>query len=386
MIGITLITASLVVLLSAFNGIEHMIEKLYSDFDPDITIRSAQGKTFPEELLDLTSIQKMNGVRSISRAVEEVVVIKHEKKWINATMIGVDTAFLQMSGLNITRNGQYVHLVDGFPSLRAKDTDFGIIGATLLDKLGGFIPERGGFEQVNIFVPKREGTMRFGANPFNSGSIYLSGRMNFNREVNAENILVPLSFGSDLLGYDGDLSALYVEAHSGTNLEKLKIALSEKLGNGFEVKTSLEKNELIFKTSKTEKLLVVVILVFIFILAAFNLVASITMLFIEKKDNLNTMIAFGMGKPMIFRIFFFEGLLICVKGILFGLLLGYLICFTQIGLKLVQMPNSNGEPFPVVPTWVDGFLIFILVATLSIVFSFWPVKLLVKRNFPSHID
>jgi lipoprotein-releasing system permease protein len=376
-----LITAALVVLLSAFNGIESMIEKLYSDFDADITIRSAQGKTFPEDVVNFRSISKTEGVKRLSRAVEEVVVIKHEKKWINATMIGVDTVFLEMSGLTTTKKEQFIHMVDGYPSLHAQGTDFGIIGATLLDKLGGFIPERDGFEQVTIFAPKREGKMRLGSNPFNSGSLYLSGRMNFNREVNAENLVVPLNLATDLLDYDGDISAIYIEVDENSDVEEVKSSLIHKMGKGFLVKTSYEKNELIFKTSKTEKLLVIAILFFVFILAAFNLVASITMLFIEKKNNVQTMIAFGMTRGMVFRIFFFEGLLICAKGIFFGLLLGYLVCFAQIGFSPLQMPNSNGEAFPVVPTWVDGALIICLVTSLSVIFSYLPVRYLIRKNF-----
>lgn len=358
-----------------------MIEKLYSDFDADISIRSAQGKTFPEDVVNFQSISKTKGVKRLSRAVEEVVVIKHEKKWINATLIGVDTVFLEMSGLTTTKKGQFIHMVDGYPSLHAQGTNFGIIGATLLDKLGGFIPERDGFEQVTIFAPKREGKMRLGSNPFNSCSLYLSGRMNFNREVNAENLVVPLSLASDLLDYDGDLSAIYIEVDANSDVEEVKTSLMRKMGKGFLVKTSYEKNELIFKTSKTEKLLVIAILVFIFILAAFNLVASITMLFIEKKNNIHTMIAFGMTRGMVFRIFFFEGLLICVEGIFFGLLVGYLVCFAQIGFSPLQMPNSNGEAFPVVPTWVDGALILFLVTILSVVFSYLPVRYLIRKNF-----
>jgi lipoprotein-releasing system permease protein len=105
------------------------------------------------------------------------------------------------------------------------------------------------------------------------------------------------------------------------------------------------------------------------------------MLFIEKKDNIHTMIAFGMSRPMVFRIFFFEGLLICAKGIFFGVVLGYLVCYAQIGFSLLQMPNSNGEAFPVVPTWTDGALIILLVTLLSLIFSYLPVRFLIRKNF-----
>ena len=381
-IGITLITASLVVLLSAFNGIEGMIEKLYSDFDPDITIRSAGGKTFPSEMISINELRNMEGVNNTSRAIEEVVVIKHEKKWVNASMIALDSSFLEMSGLMAkSSNGNYIHMVDGFPVLTSEDLTFGIIGATLLDKLGGYIPERSGFEQVLIYAPTRDAKVRVGSNPFNTRQLNIAGRMNFNREVNAESLLVPFEFGVDILNYDTDITSVYVDVASGYSNEEVKERIKAKLGSGFTVKTSYEKNELIFKTSKSEKLMVIVILVFIFILAAFNLVASLTMLFVEKKDNISTMIAYGANYRMIFRIFFFEGLLICGKGILFGMALGYAICSLQMYGALLEMPNTGGEPFPVMITWVDGALILLLVSTLSFIFSFWPVKYLMKRNF-----
>ena len=381
-IGITLITASLVVLLSAFNGIEGMIEKLYSDFDPDITIRSAGGKTFPSEMISINELRNVEGVNNTSRAIEEVVVIKHEKKWVNAHMIAVDSSFLEMSGLTAkSPNGNYIHLVDGFPVLTSEDLTFGIIGATLLDKLGGYIPERSGFEQVLIYAPKRDAKVRIGSNPFNTKQLNISGRMNFNREVNAESLLVPFQFGEEILNYDSDITSVYVDVASGYSNEEVKERIKAKLGSGFTVKTSYEKNELIFKTSKSEKLMVIVILVFIFILAAFNLVASLTILFVEKKDNIATMIAYGANYQMIFRIFFFEGLLICGKGIFFGMLLGYAICTAQIYGSLLEMPNTGGEPFPVMISWMDGALILLLVSTLSFIFSFWPVKYLMKRNF-----
>jgi lipoprotein-releasing system permease protein len=381
-IGITLITAALVILLSAFNGIEGMIEKLYSDFDPDLTIRSASGKTFPSETISLDEIQKIEGVHLTSRAIEEVIVIKHEKKWVNASMIAVDSSFLEMSGLTVrSSNGNYIHMVDGFPALTSEDLTFGIIGATLLDKLGGYIPEKTGFEQVLIYAPKRDAKVRIGSNPFNTRSLNISGRMNFNREVNAEQLVVPIDFGAEILNYDSDVTAIYLDVAEKYSNEEVKERVMAKLGPGFIVKTSYEKNELIFKTSKSEKLIVIVILVFIFILAAFNLVASLTMLFVEKKDNISTMIAYGANYRMIFRIFFFEGLLICAKGIFFGMALGYAICTLQIYGNLLEMPNTGGEPFPVLISWIDGLLILLLVSTLSFIFSFWPVKYLMKRNF-----
>jgi lipoprotein-releasing system permease protein len=271
--------------------------------------------------------------------------------------------------------------VDGQPILEYEGQSFGLIGATLLDKLGGFIPERLGFEQVIVYAPKRDVKVRLGSNPFKTSLLSLSGRINFNREVNAENLLVPIATASEMLNYEKDITAIYVDVNAAYTNDEVKASIQKVLGNNFSVKTNFEKNELIFKTSKSEKMIVLIILLFIFILAAFNLVASLTMLFVEKKENVATMIAYGANSQTVFRIFFFEGMLICAKGIVAGLIIGYGVCLSQLRWSLLTMPNSGGEPFPIhVNPW-DGLLILSLVLLLSFLFSFLPVRLLVKRNF-----
>lgn len=373
-VGITIITASLVILLSAFNGIEKMIEKLYSDFDAPVTIRSSQTKTFFESEIDFKKLQSVPGVKHYTKATEETVVIKHEDKWANASLIGVDSTFLSISKMSS-------HMVDGFPALYENNEPVGIIGASLLDKLGGYIPQAFGRESVVIYGPKRDMKMSVGKNPFHTRIVPVVGRMNFNREVNAETMLVPIDLARELLGYSGnELNAVYLDVTDVKQKHAVKNAVQQQLGDQFTVKTNDEKNELIFQTSKTERLIVIVILVFIFILASFNLVASLTMLFVEKKDDIHILKSMGGDGKFIFRIFFYEGLLIAAKGILFGLVLGYGICLLQLQFGLLEMPNSYGEVFPIALTVADGFLILFLVSALSFLASYFPVKMLLKRN------
>lgn len=350
-----------------------MVEKLYSEFDSDISITSVDGKTFPEDQLELNEIRKISGVKNLSRAVEEVVVLKHEKKTINAHLIGVDTNFLSMSNMN-------EHLVDGEVVFKMNNDDYGMIGATLLDNLGGFIPENTGYESILFYVPKRNAKVKPGGSPFNTELIKIGGRFSFNKEVNSDVVLLPLEASRKLLDYNSDISAVYIDAEQNFGNEKLKEIIQEKLGNHFQVKTNYEKNELIYKTSKSEKLIVFFILIFVFILAAFNLVASLTMLFIEKMDNIKTMISYGASKKFIFNIFFYEGLLISFQGIISGLILGYSICFLQVFGHIIKMPNSAGEDFPMVISIFDTFLIIGLVSLLSVLASYLPIKYLMKKN------
>ena len=461
----------MIILLTAFNGIEMMIENLYSEFDSDITIHIAEGKSFNENRIDVEKLKSIDEIVSLSRAIEEVIILKHENKWINASMLGVDSSFLVMSKLS-------QHMVDGEPFLEKENKSYGLIGATLLDKLGGYIPEYGS-ESLICYVPKRKIKIRLGRSPFKSQLVPVSGRVNYNKEVNASSFIIPIDLAKDFLDYSNQISAYYIDCEDDCNKEEVKAKVQnligldfvvktsyqkneliyqtsksekvivmiillfifvlaafnlvasltmlfvEKLDNiktdlakdfldysnqisayyidceddcnkeevkakvqnliglDFVVKTSYQKNELIYQTSKSEKVIVMIILLFIFVLAAFNLVASLTMLFVEKLDNIKTMVAFGANRRFLFNIFFYEGLLIAVKGILFGLLFGYLVCFLQIEFELVTMPNSGGEAFPMRISYKDGALIVFMVSVLSVLLSYLPVKYLIRRNILS---
>jgi lipoprotein-releasing system permease protein len=354
-IGIAVITAALIILLAAFNGIESMVEKLYTEFDPSIIIRSTQRKTFSDKTLKISSIKRLPFVENTSKAIEEIVVLRNE-------------------------------IVDGYPTFDEKGVKMGLIGASLLEKLGGYIPSHTGFEDVLCYFPKRDAKVSPTSNPFRIHQLHLAGRINYNIDVNNENLLIPLELASELLEYDDDITAFYIDIKKGENLEIAKEKLQEIVGPKFSVKTHLEKNELIYKTSKSEKLIVIAILVFIFILAAFNLVASLTMLYIEKKKNILTLQSLGANEKFIFKIFYFEGLLIAFKGVIIGAIIGTIVCLVQYFGELLVLPNSGNQAFPIKFKLTDGLLVLSIVSLLSILSSYLPVKYLVYKNRINRLD
>ncbi len=373
-VGIAVITASLVILLSAFNGIELMIQKLYSDFDAAITISAANQKTLFLQSEDKDKIAQTKGVKLLSAVIEETIVVRHEDSWSNAQLIGADSSYLRITKME-------EHLLDGFPALSENGVDVGIIGAGLLDKIGGYISPIMGGEHVLIYVPKRNVKTNSFANPFNSSGLKLIGRMNYNREVNASSIVAPVEFVSNLVNYSAsEYTYLAIDVEQGFDKFAVRDELKKKLGDQFVVKTNDEKNALIFKTSKTERLIVLTILVFIFILASFNLVSSLTMLFFEKMADIKVLRSLGLDRKGIFNVFFFEGLLVSGKGVFCGLMVGYLVCFAQLYFGIIEMPNSYGEFFPMALKFTDFLLIFTLVSLLSIATSYLTVSILFKRN------
>ncbi len=371
-LGIGVITAALVILIAAFNGIESMVERLYSDYDAPITIRSSKGKTFAHDSILMHTIKTTEGVDLTVKAVEEIVVLWHEKKRVNAKMLGVEESFLKMCQLN-------KHMVDGAPIIQQNDQACAVIGASLLDKLEGYISDLEGKEFLQIYTPLRESSIASMKSPFKVSEITVLGRMTFNREVNASEIIVPLWFAQEQLNYNQDISAYFVSSKKNQEIFELKERLQQKLGSNFIVKTAAEKNELVFKTSRSEKRIVIVILGFVFILAAFNLAASLVMLFVEKTDNIRTLQKIGATRKFIFKIFFFEGILIAFRGIIIGIILGGIICLGQYYFHWLEIPNSAGEAFPIKFGIKDGLLIFSLVSILSLLTAYLPVRYLTRK-------
>ena len=368
--GVLIITAALVVLLSAFNGIEKMIEQLYSEFDPPITIQHVQRKTFFENEIDMHHIKAIPGIKSVSRQVEEVIVLRHEQKWINAKLYGIEKSFL--SDCHIQK-----HLLGGIGQNAFSDGRFAFVGAELMQNLKINIGSSTA-DELLIYAPKRNVKIRLGKAPFHTTRLAIDGAVNFNQEVNATALMWDFQSASNLLGYDREISKLYIALKPGYNGQEVKAKIQQVIGKTtFAVRTNLEKNELIFRTSKSERLVVFIILLFVFILAAFNLVASLTMLYVEKKDSVKLLSAIGMTKNDLFRIFFYEGLLISGAGIFFGLIVGYLACILQLKSEILIIPGAN-VPFPIVCSLSDFILISVSVSALSFIFSYFPVRLIVK--------
>ncbi|MDG1842257.1 MAG: ABC transporter permease [Crocinitomicaceae bacterium] len=371
-LGIAVSTAALVILISAFNGIEFMIDRMYSDFDTDLEITSVKTKTFEENQLNLSFISTQKEVNDYSRIVEEFVVLKNKKKWVNARVVGVDSSFLDISNIN-------KHLITTANN-KKKAPYFCFIGAGLLKKLNINRDEDGFWDKILCYAPKRDLKIRVGKNPFYIQEFHIQNAINFNKEVNEEVLLLPLEKARDLLGYKKELSSICIDLKKGVNATEIKEKIQKNIGSDFVVKTRVEKNELIFKTSKSEKIIVILILIFVFILSSFNLISSITIMFAEKSKNLKVLTGMGLSKKHVVSLFFYVGSLISAIGVLFGLLLGYGICFIQLSESVLLMPGTN-EPFPIVLKFVDAVYIVSLVIFLTISFSFLTVRFLARRRF-----
>ena len=372
-LGITVSTAALVILISAFNGIEFMIDKMYSDYDSDIIITSSVNKTFLESQIDYEFINSTKEIESHSKLIEEFVVLKNDKIWINAKVVGVESSFLKMSNIN-------KHLLLPGNNYKPDLLDFSFIGGGLMQKLQLSSDNTGNWQSILCYAPKRDLKIRVGKNPFKIMRFNVFSGINFNREVNEEVLLLPINKVKELLKYQNELSAFCINIKEGVEPMKIKKVLQNKFGDQFHVKTRKEKNELIFKTSKSEKLIVILILIFVFVLSLFNLVSSITMIFAEKTSNLKVITGMGLSKNKVISLFFFVGVLISLIGVVLGLMFGYGVCFLQKSQSLLMMPGTS-EPFPIILKIMDAFFIISTVVFLTISFSLLTVRFLIRRRF-----
>lgn len=363
-LGMLVSAAAMVILLSAFNGIEGMIEGLYTEFDQEIIVRPRESKKInPDSLKQLVSFsEQLQGVERTSLFIQERIILRKKKKWANAELWAVEPSFNQMAKL-YTRE----HLING---KAVENENQSLIGVGLANKLGlrsmDLTPE-----SAVLYIPRQDRKIRIGKSPFFQQNIAVVGAMDYNKEVNDQLLLVSLSFAK---GYFNDeVSGLLIQTQIN-HRSAVNTILNNKFGKQFTIKTNLEKNELIFKTSKSEKLIVVVILVFVFILSLFNLSASLTMTFLEKKSQLNTMYSLGLSSVDVKRVFIVLGLIIVGFGVFMGLGLGSLLVFLHEQLHLITIPGTLNA-FP------SKFDVFQVLSLLFLLFSLGFVATFITTSF-----
>ncbi|NBY39378.1 MAG: FtsX-like permease family protein [Flavobacteriia bacterium] len=330
-------SAAMVILLSAFNGIEGLITELYTDFDQEIVITPKTGKTATASEIKTIDLfcSKLKGVHNTSVFLQERVVLRNKKKWVNADMWAVEPSFYQMAKVKNSK-----HLVNG--ALYEKE-QFALIGIGLAQKLGMKSMQENN-ESLVVYTPKQNIRIGFGKNPFYQDVVDVSGALDYNKEINEGVFLVGLDFAKKHQKEDR-LTGLLVSATTFER-ENIKDALLVKFSEKFNVKTNLEKNELIFKTSKSEKLIVIAILIFVFILSLFNLVASLTMMFLEKRETFVVLKALGFHKKPLKNLFVYVGMLIVTFGLTTGLFAGTVMVWIQIHFEVLLIPGSF-KAFPV---------------------------------------
>ena len=373
-IGIAISTMAMIIVLSGFNGIEKVVEDLYNTFDSDIKITLNEGKTFRKNELQSTEIFELDGVSYGSEVIEQTVILEKGEKFEACKIKGVRADYIFNTSLDTL-------LTEGLPDLEYEGISFCIPGAILQSRLG-FTSDPRYDNQITINGMLRDKKISMTSQPFNQkkitvGGVFMTGLMTNDGKY----VFSSLEFAENLLGYQDEITGLEVFAKdlSKSQLYRLKSKIEGLVGDKFKVQTREEQNALIFSATKSEKIAVFIILCFVMIIAAFSLIASLTMLILEKRKDVFTLYSIGFTKKDVRNLFFYEGVLINILGGLIGLILGLLICYLQIWFGIVPIQESIMESYPIEVEFMDIIYILITVISVGLLSSYFPVKYLVKR-------
>lgn len=375
--GICIGTMALVVVLSAFNGLSDLVKSLYNSFNADVQITARQGKIFTLDAATVKQLKALEGVRFYVDVLEENALLKFNNQQCLATVRGVSENYLSMSHFDtLVHEGNYM-LQNGAQNMT-------VIGKGISNLLNVGPNEL--ITPVAVFAPKRG--ISSSINPedgFNKENAYVSGVFTINDDFDFKYALVSLDFARKVFEYTNEVSAVELGLEPGTNSEKVKQQVSKLVGKNFLIRDKYEQNELLFKTLKSEKLWTFIILIFIMIVATFNVIGSLTMLIIEKKKDIHILWNMGADLGLIRKIFLLEGSLITAIGVFSGLALGTLICLGQQYFSWVTFNESFVvSAYPVKMLGSDYVLVFSVVLCIGLLAAWYPVRLFTKKFFASN--
>ncbi|PKP19583.1 MAG: hypothetical protein CVU04_05680, partial [Bacteroidetes bacterium HGW-Bacteroidetes-20] len=331
-IGIMVSTASLVIVLSVFNGLEDLVTNSFNQFNPDYVITPKQGKSFSIQDIDIEKIKDIPGVFAVEEIVSDLALITINNKQVLTHIKGVSNTYPQNLGLDTL-------IYDGTFSLVKNGEQFVVLGAI---NAGTLDINLNGFELLKFHYPKRD--KKNLSNPIEAfNTLYLkpSGVFLSNTQYDDQIVFVPIQFAKDLTGFNDEITSLEVILTKSSSKFIEQKSIEKIVGSNFMVKNKYQQEELLFKTMKSEKLMVFLILSFVLIVAIFNIIGVIGMLIVEKKKDISILNTLGADRKLIHSIFIYEGILISFLGALLGMFIGFIVCFVQQYFGIIKLGDGS---------------------------------------------
>ena len=377
-VGVAVATMALVVTLSVFNGFHDLVASFFTQMDPQLKITPVKGKTASADDPILTKIRHLPEVEVATECLEEQALAVYGDRQQMVIVKGVEDNFNQLTHIQEILEG------DGDFELHAADLSYGIPGLGVAYQLGlGYTYEH----PLRIYAPRREGQLNM-ANPtegfvvddlYSPGVVFCMKQGKYDKNY----ILTSIAFTRHLFDLDGRLSSLELRLKPGSDFERVKSQMEEIAAGKFYVQDRYEQQDDTFRIMKVEKLIAYVFLTFILMIACFNIIGSLSMLIIDKKEDVVTLRNLGATDHQITRIFLFEGRMISAIGAILGVLIGLLLCWLQQQYGIVRLGSSEGsfvvDAYPVsVHPW-DIVLIIITVIAVGFLSVWYPVRYFSRR-------
>ncbi len=374
--GVALATVALICTLSVMNGFRDLIGGLYTTFDPVLKVVPAKGKFMEWGDTALLAISREECVAVATRTLEDHALVVFEGRPVVITLKGVDENFRFTSQIDSILIGE------GNYCLQAAGVNYGIPGAQLADRLGGIE-----YGSIVLAAPKkgeRVNTVNPAAN-FNAEKIFSAGvafRVSQSR-YDDHIMLTSLALAEELFEQQGRITALELTLKEGTDVEAAKEHLQSLAGDNFRIQNRMEQQAETFGLMNIEKLITYLLLTFIALVACFNVIGAVSMLIIDKKNDIRTLRALGMQDKDIIRVFMKEGRLIIFIGAGIGIVLGVTLCLVQQHFGLLRLSGGGDDfivsAYPVSVYPLDILITFITVVKVGILSVWYPVTAICKR-------
>jgi ABC-type lipoprotein release transport system permease subunit len=363
-LAFTVCTTALIIILSTMNGFEELIFSMYNKFNPDIKITPIEGKFF-EYQSTLAKVKKIEGVAFVLPSLEDHAVVRNHDYQTICTVKGVDDRYFKINDLE-------GRITEGEALLSEKNVPLMVLGSGVGVKVNA--STSGPFSQLTVITPRRGDYSVSDPEAVNQLLIQPSGLITLDEAISNKYVFVPMSFAEQLFETNGKASSLEIKLHKNANEEKVYQAIQNLLGKEFKVQNRMEQQATLYKMFKSEKWASFAILTFILLIAAFNALGSLTMLVIEKKEDISTLISMGASKRIIQKIFFSIGFLISFFGAFLGLLIGLGLVALQQSTGFIKMQGAIVDSYPVKIKGEDILLVLFTVLLLGLIVGILPAR------------
>lgn len=376
--GVALATLALVCTLSVFNGFQDMVAGFFTAFDPELKITIREGKVFEPQGAAFQEVRSLPEIGVWTETLEENAMVQYKDRQAMAIIKGVEDNFEELTSIDslLYGAGEFI--------LHDSIVDYGVLGVELISELGTGLQF---VDPLQVYAPKRNVRVNM-ANPsasfnrdylFSPGVVFVVNQQKYD----ARYILTSLSFARNLFNYDTEVSAVELKLKPGADVTAVQRKIARILGDEFVVLDRYEQQADVFRIMEIEKFISYLFLTFILAIACFNVIGSLSMLILDKREDVETLRNLGADDRLIARIFLFEGRLISLFGALSGIVLGLLLCYIQQRFGIISLGGGNGsfivDAYPVSVHVTDVVLIFITVITVGFFSVWYPVHYLTRR-------
>jgi len=369
---------ALVCTLSVFNGFQDMVAGFFTAFDPELKITIREGKVFEPQGAAFQEVRSLPEIGVWTETLEENAMVQYKDRQAMAIIKGVEDNFEELTSIDslLYGAGEFI--------LHDSIVDYGVLGVELISELGTGLQF---VDPLQVYAPKRNVRVNM-ANPsasfnrdylFSPGVVFVVNQQKYD----ARYILTSLSFARNLFNYDTEVSAVELKLKPGADVTAVQRKIARILGDEFVVLDRYEQQADVFRIMEIEKFISYLFLTFILAIACFNVIGSLSMLILDKREDVETLRNLGADDRLIARIFLFEGRLISLFGALSGIVLGLLLCYIQQRFGIISLGGGNGsfivDAYPVSVHVTDVVLIFITVITVGFLSVWYPVHYLTRR-------